>query len=45
VNNVRVADADAVPAPEDWLPGGWLAVRKGRRSVVGVHCAAAGRTP
>jgi tyrosyl-tRNA synthetase len=38
VNNVRVSDADAVPAPGDWLPGGWLAVRKGRRSVVGVHC-------
>jgi tyrosyl-tRNA synthetase len=42
VNNVRVTDADAVPEAADWLPGGWLAVRKGRRSVVGVHCPTAG---
>jgi tyrosyl-tRNA synthetase len=38
VNNVRVTDADAVPAPGDWLPGGWLVLRKGKRSVAGVHC-------
>jgi tyrosyl-tRNA synthetase len=38
VNNVRVTDADAVPAPGDWLPGGWLVLRKGRRTVAGVHC-------
>jgi tyrosyl-tRNA synthetase len=44
VNNVRVTDADAVPAPADWLPGGWLALRKGRRTVAGVHCPQAGPT-
>ena len=37
LNNVRVGDADARPAPEDWLPGGWLVLRKGRRTVVGVR--------
>jgi tyrosyl-tRNA synthetase len=41
LNNVRVTDAEAVPAPGDWLPGGWLALRKGKRSVAGVHCAKA----
>jgi len=40
VNNVRVVDAEAVPAAEDWLPGGWLVLRKGRRTVVGVRCPA-----
>jgi tyrosyl-tRNA synthetase len=38
VNNVRVTDADLPPAMSDWLPGGWLVLRKGKRSVVGVHC-------
>jgi tyrosyl-tRNA synthetase len=37
VNNARVTDADAVPEPGDWLPGGWLVLRKGKRSVAGVH--------
>ncbi|WP_448612896.1 tyrosine--tRNA ligase [Modestobacter sp. URMC 112] len=37
LNNARVSDADARPAPEDWLPGGWLVLRKGRRTVVGVR--------
>jgi tyrosyl-tRNA synthetase len=37
-NNIRVTDADAAPAPGDWLPGGWLVLRKGKRSVAGVHC-------
>jgi tyrosyl-tRNA synthetase len=41
VNNVRVTDADAVPAPGDWLPGGWLVLRKGKRSVAGAHRAGA----
>ncbi|MGY1858046.1 tyrosine--tRNA ligase [Modestobacter sp. SYSU DS0290] len=41
VNNVRVADADAVPAAGDWLPGGWLVLRKGKRSIAGVHCSTA----
>jgi len=42
VNNVRVTDADAVPTPGEWLPGGWLVLRKGKRSVAGVHCPGAG---
>ena len=37
VNNVRVEDADAVPTAGEWLPGGWLVLRKGKRSVAGVH--------
>ena len=44
VNNVRVTDADAVPAPEEWLPGRWLVLRKGRRTVAGVHHRGAGPT-
>ena len=27
LNNQRVADADAVPGTEAWLPGGWLVLR------------------
>jgi tyrosyl-tRNA synthetase len=42
VNNVRVLDADAPPTTTDWLPGGWLVLRKGKRSVAGVHCDGAG---
>jgi tyrosyl-tRNA synthetase len=42
LNNVRITDADAVPAATDWLPGGWLVLRKGKRGVAGVHCPAAG---
>jgi tyrosyl-tRNA synthetase len=42
VNNVRVTDADLPPTMSDWLPGGWLVLRKGKRSVVGVHCDGAG---
>ncbi|MGY1845605.1 tyrosine--tRNA ligase [Modestobacter sp. SYSU DS0875] len=37
VNNARITDADAVPAAGDWLPGGWLVLRKGKRSIAGVH--------
>ena len=36
LNNERVTDADAVPAESDWLPGGWLVLRRGRRNVAGV---------
>jgi tyrosyl-tRNA synthetase len=36
LNNERVTDADAVPAESDWLPGGWLVLRRGRRTVAGV---------
>ncbi len=41
LNNGRVTDAEAVPAESDWLPGGWLVLRRGRRSVAGVHRALA----
>ena len=37
LNNQRVADADAVPGTEAWLPGGWLVLRRGKRHVAGVH--------
>jgi tyrosyl-tRNA synthetase len=39
LNNERVADADAVPGEDDWLPGGWLVMRRGKRSVAGVQRA------
>jgi tyrosyl-tRNA synthetase len=35
--NERVTDADTVPAESDWLTGGWLVLRKGRRTIAGVH--------
>ncbi|WP_222263372.1 tyrosine--tRNA ligase [Modestobacter marinus] len=41
LNNERVADAEAVPGEEDWLPGGWLVLRRGRRNVAGVQRPAA----
>jgi tyrosyl-tRNA synthetase len=37
LNNERVTDAAAVPGESDWLPGGWLVLRRGRRTVGGVH--------
>jgi tyrosyl-tRNA synthetase len=37
LNNERVTDAEAVPAASDWLPGGWLVLRRGRRNVAGVY--------
>jgi tyrosyl-tRNA synthetase len=37
LNNERVTDAEAVPGESDWLPGGWLVLRRGRRTVAGVH--------
>jgi tyrosyl-tRNA synthetase len=37
VNNERVTDADAVPGEDAWLPGGWLVLRRGKRSVAGVQ--------
>ena len=39
VNNERVTDADAAPAEDDWLAGGWLVLRRGKRSIAGVHRA------
>lgn len=41
LNNVRVTDADAVPAAADLLPGGWLVLRRGKRSLAGVLSRAA----
>jgi tyrosyl-tRNA synthetase len=37
VNNERVTDADAVPGDSDWLSGGWMVLRRGRRTIAGVH--------
>jgi tyrosyl-tRNA synthetase len=37
LNNERVTDGEAVPGESDWLPGGWLVLRRGRRTVAGVH--------
>ena len=39
LNNERVTDADAAPAEDDWLAGGWLVLRRGKRSIAGVHRA------
>lgn len=36
VNNVRVSDRDAVLAPEDWLFGRYVVLRRGKRTVGGV---------
>ncbi|MGY1702660.1 tyrosine--tRNA ligase [Geodermatophilus sp. SYSU D00766] len=43
LNNERVIDADAVPGEEAWLPGGWLVLRRGKRSVAGVQRVPADR--
>jgi tyrosyl-tRNA synthetase len=37
LNNQRVTDADAVPADDAWLAGGWLVLRRGKRAVAGVR--------
>jgi tyrosyl-tRNA synthetase len=37
LNNERVTDADATPGEDDWLAGGWLVLRRGKRSVAGVR--------
>jgi tyrosyl-tRNA synthetase len=37
LNNTRVSDPDAIPAAEDLLPGGWLVLRRGKRSLAGVR--------
>ncbi|RZU31594.1 tyrosine--tRNA ligase [Blastococcus saxobsidens] len=37
LNNERVTDADLVPGEDAWLPGGWLVLRRGRRSIAGVR--------
>jgi tyrosyl-tRNA synthetase len=35
-NNLRVTDADARPTERDLLAGGWLLLRRGKRSLAGV---------
>jgi tyrosyl-tRNA synthetase len=37
LNNERVTDAEAVPGDGDWLAGGWLVLRRGKRAVAGVQ--------
>jgi tyrosyl-tRNA synthetase len=37
LNNERVTDAEAVPDETAWLPGGWLVLRRGKRSIAGVR--------
>jgi tyrosyl-tRNA synthetase len=44
LNNQRVTDADAVPGEDAWLPGGWLVLRRGRRTIAGVQRAPGGPT-
>ena len=39
LNNQRVTDAESVPGDGDWLPGDWLVLRRGKRSVAGVQRA------
>ncbi len=39
VNNVRIVDPEQSPTVDDLLPGGWLVLRRGKRSVAGVRCA------
>ncbi len=38
LNNQRIADADSSPTSADILPGGWLVLRRGKRSLAGVRC-------
>jgi tyrosyl-tRNA synthetase len=40
LNNRKVTDQAAVPAPEDLLHGRWLVLRRGKRSVAGVEVRA-----
>jgi tyrosyl-tRNA synthetase len=37
LNNERVTDGDVPPPDDAWLPGGWLVLRRGKRSVAGVQ--------
>ena len=37
LNNERVTDADAMPAEDAWLAGGWLVLRRGKRMIAGVR--------
>ncbi|NUS43752.1 MAG: tyrosine--tRNA ligase [Mycobacteriaceae bacterium] len=37
VNNQKIADEQWSPADADYLPGGWLVVRRGKRNIAGAH--------
>ncbi len=37
LNNVRITNPEAVPATADLLPGGWLVLRRGKRTLAGVR--------
>jgi tyrosyl-tRNA synthetase len=37
VNNTRIADEDWAPAPDDFLFGRWLVLRRGKRNIAGVE--------
>ncbi|GAA1893960.1 tyrosine--tRNA ligase [Williamsia serinedens] len=37
VNNTKIEDTDWQPGVDDLLPGGWLVLRRGKRTVAGVH--------
>ena len=37
LNNERVTDPESRPAPTDLLPGGWLVLRRGKKSFAGVR--------
>ena len=39
VNNNRITDAGHVPAAGDLLPGRWLVLRRGKRSIAGIRLA------
>ncbi len=36
LNNMRITDPELVPTADDILPGGWLVLRKGKRTMAGV---------
>ncbi|MFD5101083.1 tyrosine--tRNA ligase [Streptomyces albidochromogenes] len=40
VNNVKVADEEAVPASEDLLHGRWLVLRRGKKNLAAIEVAA-----
>ncbi len=42
INNERVEDAEASPTTDDVLPGGWLLLRRGKRSLAGVQVGSGG---
>ncbi|HVW79731.1 MAG TPA: tyrosine--tRNA ligase [Mycobacteriales bacterium] len=43
LNNTRVTDGDAAPNGEDLLAGGWIVLRRGKRSLAGVLSTAGTR--